>query len=106
MKNKKLLLNQLVQAVIENDALQVGDLLNHGIDPNEVLDADNVTLLHYAAQNNALKVIPLLVEAGATIQAKTVPDGYTPIAIALLHGHHRIAQTLIAYMNGLDQQPH
>jgi len=102
VENNKLLLNQLVQAVIENDTLLVVDLLSRGIDPNATLDADNVTLLHYAAQNNALEVIPLLVEAGATIQAKTIPDGYTPIAIALLHGHHRIAQTLITYINSPD----
>lgn len=106
MENKKILLDRLIQAVIDNNVKLVGELLNHGADPNLTLDTDHVTPLHYAAQSNALEVIPLLVEAGAALEAQTEPDGYTPIEIAFIHGHHRIAQALIAYANETDARQH
>lgn len=96
----------LIKAVISNDVRRVGELLNQGANPNTVMDTDNVTPLHYAAQNNALEVIPLLVEAGAFLEAQTHPDGHTATEIAFLHGHDRIAQTLIAYLNDCDSQEH
>lgn len=106
MENKKILSSDLIQAVIKNDVVLVSSLLNRGANPNVTLDHANVTPLHYAAQNNALEVIPLLVEAGAMLDAQTEPDGYTPIEIAFIHGHHRIAQALIAYINECDTQEH
>lgn len=106
MINKKSLSSRLVKAVIDNNVKLVSELLNDGADPNIVLDRANVTPLHYAAQNNALEVIPLLVEAGAILGAQTEPDGYTAMEIAFIHGHHRIAQTLIAYLNECDRSQH
>lgn len=106
MNNKYELSSCLIQAVIKNDVKKVSHLLNQGADPNSAVDHANVTPLHYAAQNNALEVIPLLVEAGATLDAETEPDGYTATKIAILHGNDRIAQTLIAYINDLDTRPH
>lgn len=106
MEDKKMLSNCLIQAVIENNVVLVSSLLNRGANPNVTLDPANVTPLHYAAQNNALEVIPLLVEAGALLDAQTEPDGYTPIEIAFIHGHLRIAQALIAYVNEYDTQEH
>ena len=106
MENKKTLSNSLIKAVASNNVRLVSDLLNRGADPNIALDTANVTPLHYAAQNNALEVIPLLIEAGALLDTQTEPDGYTPIEIAFIHGHHRIAQALIAYMNEFDTQEH
>ena len=106
MKNKKSLSNYLIKAVIDNNVKLVSELLNSGADPNSVLDTANITPLHYAAQSNALEVIPLLVEAGAMLEAQTEPDGYTPMEIAFIHGHHRIAQALIAYANEFDTHQH
>ena len=64
------LTDKLIQAVIENDVDSVNHLLNQGVDPNHCLDHAHVTPLHYAAQNNSLEVIPLLVEAGAKVFGK------------------------------------
>jgi len=106
MDAKETLSNHLVKAVIANDVKLVSELLNLGADPNWSLDTASVTPLHHAAQNNSLEVIPLLVEAGALLEAQTEPDGYTATEIALLHGNHRIAQTLIAYLNESDSRKH
>jgi len=106
MQGKKALTNYLIQAVVKNDVRRVSDLLNLGADPNYTLDSSHVTVLHYAAQNNSLEVIPLLVEAGSYIEAQTEPDGQTAMEIAFLHGHDKIAQALIAYSNESDTRLH
>ncbi len=106
MQASKQLTNHLIRAVINNDVKEVGDLLNQGADPNHVLDTSQITALHYAAQNNSLEVIPLLVEAGAFLDAQTEPDGYTALEVAFLHGNDKIAQTLIAYSNDSDSREH
>ncbi len=87
----------LIEAVIANDIDLVIDVLNEGIDPNNTLDDACVTALHYAAQNDRLELIPVLVEAGADIYAETEPDGLTPIEVAVMHGHHKTAQLLVSY---------
>lgn len=106
MNDKNRLSNHLIEAVISNDVKKVSELLNRGADPNSTLDTASITPLHYAAQNNALEVIPLLVEAGAVLEAQTEPDGYTATEVAFIHGNHRLAQALIAYINELDTQQH
>jgi len=106
MEDTNRLTNHLVRAVVNNDVRKVSDLLNQGADPNNTLDTDNITALHYAAQSNSLEVIPLLVEAGAFLEAQTEPDGYTALEIAFLHRHDKIAQTLIAYLNESDARQH
>lgn len=106
MKDKKTLSNHLIEAVVGNNVKKVSELLNRGADPNITLDTANITPLHYAAQNNALEVIPLLIEAGAALEAQTEPDGYTATEVAFIHGYHRLAQALIAYSNELDSQEH
>lgn len=95
-------LSLLIEAVIEDNPDQVIALLNTGADPNQVEDDACITLLHYAAQNNALLVIPVLIEAGADIFAETNPEGYTPLDVALIHGHDRVVQALLAYENETD----
>lgn len=97
---------KLINAVIANDPDTVNKLLNAGIDPNDSLDESSVTPLHYAAQNNALLVVPLLVEAGANLYAKTDPDGLTPLEIAIMHGNHKVTQILLAYSANNDEHAH
>ena len=106
MDDKKTLSSRLIRAVINNDVKLVGYLLNRGANPNSALDRANITPLHYAALNNALEVIPLLVEAGAILEAETQPEGYTAIEIAFLHGNYQIAMVLLAYVNEEDMKLH
>jgi ankyrin repeat protein len=84
----------LIEAVIHNDAKQVRAELERGVDPNACLDPALVTPLHFAAQHNAIDVISLLITAGAKINAQTFPDGQTPLDIARLHRHEKMAKLL------------
>lgn len=92
------LLQQLIKAVIDNDPKKVNTLLNKGVDPNDSLDDDSITPLHYAAQHDALEVVPLLIAAGADVHAATYPDHYTALDIAVLHEHFRLVKLLLAYL--------
>jgi len=103
---RKNLTDYLIQAVVDNNVQQVGELLNRGADPNYFLDASQITALHHAAQNNSLEVIPLLIEAGAFLEAQIEPEGSTALEIAFLHGHDKVAQTLMAYLNKTDERLH
>lgn len=106
MKERKSSLSQLIDAVIANNPKQVNKILGKGVNPNHSADPAAITPLHYAAQNNSLLVIPLLIEAGADLDAETEPDGYTALDIALLHGHNKVAQTLLAYSQQDDSVQH
>ena len=106
MTTHNTIINQLIEAVIANDVDDVNELLHKGADPNAYLDSAAITPLHYAAQNDCILVIPLLIEAGADVFAQTEPDGYTPIEIATLHGHEKVAQVLLAYGNNADRRKH
>lgn len=106
MLEKNRTLEILIDAVIENDVELVNKILNKGFNPNQALDAAHVTPLHFAAQNGALEVIPLLVEAGADICACTQPEGQTPLDVALLHNHDHVVQVLLAYLSEMDKPQH
>lgn len=88
----------LIAAVIHNDAEKVETILSTGADPNACQDAAKVTPLHFAAQHNSFSVVHLLITAGANIHARTVPDGQTPLDIAILHGHHEIREIFENYV--------
>jgi ankyrin repeat protein len=87
----------LIEAVIHNDATAVRVALESGADPNACLDHALVTPLHFAAQHNAVDVIPLLITAGAKINARTFPDGQTALDIARLHRHVEMTKLLEEY---------
>jgi ankyrin repeat protein len=72
----------LLDAVRKNNTKKVTKFLEEGADPNFVEDSDNLTPLHFAVVYNAKNVIPLLIEAGANLNAKNY-DGLTPLEIAL-----------------------
>jgi ankyrin repeat protein len=88
---------QLIEAVIHNDAKAVREALENGADPNACLDPAMVTPLHFAAQHNAVEVIPLLITAGAKLNARTYPDGQTALDIARLHHHPETTKLLEEY---------
>ena len=90
---------RLIKAVIHNDVSLVKVLLCAGEDPNRCLDSAKVTPLHFAAQHNALEIIPILITAGANIHAKTVPDGQSPLDIAKLCGHQDMVELLENYVS-------
>ena len=84
----------LVDAIMQGDVAQVSALLDAGASPQLALDSANVTPLHFAAQGEDARIVAMLLERGASKQAKTHPDGQTPRDIALMHAHHDMLSML------------
>ena len=84
----------LIDAVMGGNFRRVSELLRVGVDPNAVLDAANVTPLHFAAQNTDINIIKELLKHGANPVAKTVPDGETPLDIACLFNNFEVIRLL------------
>lgn len=89
----------LIDAVVEGDTKKVKELLATGEDPNLVLDAAQVTPLHYAAQFNAVEIGELLIKAGANLYARTSPEEETPVEIAHLHDSKEFIKLLLFHMS-------
>ena len=94
MKTTKEDIEALINAIIENDPVEVRKLLERGVDPNQCLDDDKITPLHFAAQYNSMKVVPYLLAAGANVYGMTPEDFATPQDIAKLHKHTEMAKLL------------
>jgi ankyrin repeat protein len=76
------MIHDLIAVVLANDIEEVKNLLQQGADPNFSEDKAKITPLHFAAQNNFLEIAILLIAAGAMLDARTVPEGETPLDIA------------------------
>ena len=93
----QLQIGELINAVMNHDSSRVNDLLNSGVNPNACIDDNKITALHFAAQINALTIVPLLIQAGADLEAATKPDGQTPLEVACLHQHNKMIELLTTY---------
>lgn len=71
-------------------------LLEHGADANLSWGVDGEAPLHVAARRWDLGMVQLLVQHGADPSRRRA-DGYTPHALAELHGHHDIGEWLLAH---------
>ena len=96
----------MIDAILKDDPKTVHELLHRGVDPNISLDQHQITPLHFAAQNNALHVVPLLISAGAHLNALTEPGGYRAIEVAALQGHLQMVSLLSAVDNDCFQICH
>ena len=75
-------------------------LLLEGANPNYCDDPnEGFTLIHLAALYDADLVVPILINAGADTQRKTLQDGITALEIAMQHHHANI----ISQLNSVDQ---
>ena len=82
-------------------------LLEHGADPNLAWGQDGEAPLHVAARRWDVAMVELLMDRGADVERRRF-DGYTPYALAELHGNREIAARLAAYganndLSALDQ---
>jgi ankyrin repeat protein len=84
---------ELIEAIIRKNIKGVRELLEEGINPNSCEDRARVTPLHFAAQNNALKIAKLLIAAGADIVAEN-KEGDTPLDIAVRANNREIIDLL------------
>ena len=58
------------------------------------LPPGSLTPLLFAARENCLKCLPVLIEAGADLNA-TTPDGISAVVLALINGHYDVAGALL-----------
>ena len=100
----------IIDAILDEDngALEIGEaakaverLLAGGADPN-FADAAGRTPLHWAAKFGDSKVITLLIDAGANIEAISEHDGTTPLQAAVEDGKIDKAKLLLARGADLD----
>tara|TARA_A100001015_G_C14983923_1_gene710695 strand:+ start:881 stop:1174 length:294 start_codon:yes stop_codon:yes gene_type:complete len=87
----------LIEAILLNDLNTVSDLLAKQINPNDCLDSDLVTPLHFAAQNNFIDIAKKLIRSGANVNATTAIENSTPYDIACLHQHEEMKKLLLNY---------
>ncbi len=87
--------DQFFKAVEFDDAIAVQNLLRRGFDPNTP-SAQLQPALTLALQKGALKVAETLI-AWRTIEVNQLnPNDESPLMLAALHGHLRLAEQLIA----------
>lgn len=61
----------------------------------EAGDADGMTALGIAAQNDKRKALAALLDAGADVNKPVGKGGYTPLMLAAMSGNERVAEQLI-----------
>jgi ankyrin repeat protein len=103
----------LMWAAAQGHPAMLRELLAHGADVNarsnqedwerqvtseprdKWLPPGGLTPLLFAARENCLACLPVLIEAGADVNA-TTPDGISAIVMALINGHYDVAGALVA----------
>lgn len=86
--------NTLIDAINKNDIKEVKSLIAQGLNINASNQFEKAPL-HYAAYNGNLKIVKLLVENGADINAKY--EGANPLYFAALANHPKIMKYLIKH---------
>jgi ankyrin repeat protein len=89
----------LADAVRNDDATQMRELLAAGVDPDGYDAAGNAPL-HIAALQNNLQLIEILLDAGADIDRPRTGAGDTPLLEAVQH--HRDDASLLLLARGAD----
>ena len=85
----------VADAAMGGDAKTVRHLLQRGTDVNAA-QGDGMTALHWAAMNDDLKMVEMLVYAGANVKASTRIGAYTPLFMASRVGNAAIVGALLA----------
>ncbi|XP_054241393.1 protein phosphatase 1 regulatory subunit 16A [Indicator indicator] len=84
---------QLLEAAARHDAEEVRHFLASGISP-DLCNEDGLTALHQCCIDDAGAVVPVLLDAGADVNARD-SELWTPLHAAATCGHLRLVQLLI-----------
>jgi ankyrin repeat protein len=76
----------VADAAMKGDAATVRTLVSKGADVNAA-QPDGMTALHWAALNGDVKMMDVLLVAGAATESLTRVGGYTPLHLASSRGH-------------------
>eukprot|EP01063_Lacrimia_lanifica_P000366 TRINITY_DN1017_c1_g2_i9.p1 TRINITY_DN1017_c1_g2~~TRINITY_DN1017_c1_g2_i9.p1 ORF type:complete len:295 (+),score=41.26 TRINITY_DN1017_c1_g2_i9:103-987(+) len=79
-------------ALTEGDVHVLRLLIMAGVDINAV--RRGCSTIHFAAESGHLSVVQILIEAGASVDARS-KDTSTPLSIACLHGHEPVCEYLL-----------
>jgi len=85
---------RLADAAQQDDKAAVRDLLNQKADVNKA-QGDGMTALHWAASNDDLELIQMLLDAGANVKAETRLGAVTPLFMACKNGAAPIIEALL-----------
>jgi palmitoyltransferase len=91
----------IVKAVQFGAVERVRELIDGGYDVN-LPDNDTITLLHWAAINNRVEIVKLLLEKSANVDAKGGDLAATPLQWATRQGH--LASVVLLMNAGADPQ--
>ena len=84
----------VADAAERGDLEAVRTLLRDGADANGA-QADGTTALHWAAINDHVHIVEVLLYAGATVKPITRLGGYTPLHLASRSGHGDVVRALL-----------
>ncbi len=85
---------RLADAAQQDDIAAVRDLLSQKADVNEA-QGDGMTALHWAASNDDLQIVQVLLGAGANVKAETRLGAVTPLFMACKNGNAAIVEALL-----------
>ena len=86
---------QVASAAEKDDLVAVRALLKSGADVNAA-QGDGMTALHWASLNGDVKMVDVLLTAGATVEPLTRVGRYTPLHLASSRGHADAVARLLA----------
>jgi len=85
---------ELISVIKHNEISKVSKYLkNKKNDPNLLIGSQNVPIIHYAAGLNKVKVVEMLINAGADINILYYND--TPLMTAIYYGHPQVVKLLL-----------
>src|SRR5437868_9427076 len=85
---------RLADAAMQNDKDAVRSLLKQKVDVNGA-HGDGATALHWAAYNDDLETVKLLLAAGANVKATTREGAITPLFMACVNGDAPMIEALL-----------
>lgn len=94
----------LFEAVYENREEEVAAIIKNGKVKNIDEIFNHATSLHFAAKNGNAKIIYLLINAGANVNAISKGGESTPLSTAVLYGRRDVVSDLIKYGADKDFQ--